>query len=74
MQEREIELVYRSVAPYLSNLFKIQRFLEKHGHIERKKLIRRVEKRVQKYDGTLRTDYKILLNKLVETRQTGKDV
>ena len=66
MEEREINLVFESVAPYLSNHPDIHRFLSKNGHLEKERLIRSVESRVQKHQGTLRTDYRILLNKLVE--------
>lgn len=66
MEEKEISLIFESVAPYLSNHPNIHRFLSKNGYLEREKLIKRVETRVRKRQGTLRTDYKILLNKLVE--------
>jgi hypothetical protein len=66
MEEKEIDLIFESVAPYLSNHPNIHRFLNKNRHLGKEKLIKRVEIRVRKRQGTLRTDYKILLNKLVE--------
>ena len=66
MDNGEVRLIFETIAPYLSNHPEISLFLKKNGHIERERLIGRVEERVKKHQGTLRTDYKILLNKLVE--------
>jgi len=66
MEQKEIDLIFESVAPYLSNHPNIHRFLSKNGHLEKEDLIKRVEARARKGQETLKTDYKILLNKLVE--------
>ena len=68
MEQNELSRLYADVAPYISNHNFIRKFLEKHGHLPREKLIKKAEFRSRKRTGMLRTDYKILLNKLLEER------
>ena len=68
MEEDELDVIFANIAPYLNDLSRIQKFLKKHGHLEREKLIRKLNKRIEKKEGILRTDYKILLNKIEEER------
>ena len=68
MEPDELDIVFANVAPYLFDLSRIRGFLEKHGHLEREKLIKKLKKRIEKKEGVPRTDYKILLNKLEEQR------
>jgi hypothetical protein len=55
-----------SVIPYMSNHFEVRNWLESQKDLEIDDLIRELEKKVDGTDGTLKTDFKILLNKMRE--------
>ena len=55
---------FESVAPYIENLGKIKEFVEKNKDKKGKELIEIIEKKIDEENGTLRTDYVILLNEV----------
>ena len=55
---------FESVAPYIENLGKIKEFVESNKDKSGEELIRILEKVVEEAEGTLRTDYVILLNEV----------
>ncbi len=55
---------FEAVAPYLSNLTEIKKFVESNANIGNEEIINLLEKKVAIEKGTLQTDYRILLNEM----------
>ena len=67
MDEDEVTRMFTEVAPYLTNHPRVKRFLDKNKHLDRDELVAKLERVIRKKEeGPLKTDFKILLNKLVQ--------
>ena len=66
MEEQELDRIYSEIAPYLSNHPRIRLFLNKKRKLKRESIVRILDERIAEKDGPLKTDYKILRNKLLE--------
>jgi hypothetical protein len=63
----ELELIFRAVAPYMTNHPRVKKFLDKNKDLDRQELVAKLERVIRKKEeGPLKTDFKILLNKLVQ--------
>jgi hypothetical protein len=60
----DLEELYSKVMPYISDPLIIKEFLDdfNHNEIEKKELVEAVEKRLIDSQGTIRTDFRIILN------------
>ncbi len=55
---------FENVAPYLSDIEKIREYVKKNEKRDVNEVIEDIEKRLKVEKGTLKTDFKILLNEL----------
>ena len=65
----EIDGSLESLAPYFSNYKRMKSFLEEHEGLDKNELTKMLEDLISESTGPLRTDYKILLNKLSEEKR-----
>ena len=67
MDEDEITRIFTEVAPYLTDHPRVRRFMDKNKDLGREELVAKLERVIRKKaEGPLKTDFKILLNKLVQ--------
>jgi len=59
--------LFENVAPYISNLWEIKKFVEENEDKSTEEIIEEIERRIDGSEGTLKTDYRILLNELEKT-------
>jgi len=59
--------IFEDVAPYISNLSEIKKFVEENEGKKKEEIIEILEKKIANSEGTLKTDYKILLNEFEKT-------
>ncbi|NPA74749.1 MAG: hypothetical protein GXO25_01540 [Euryarchaeota archaeon] len=53
---------FESVVPYLTNIDIVRKFVEENKNKSEIEIMRILEEKTEKSEGTLRTDFKILLN------------
>jgi len=53
---------FENVAPYISNLRKLKEFVEENENKDEDEILKILEKKVRESQGTLKTDFRILLN------------
>ncbi len=58
---------FEEVAPYISNLSKIKEFVDENEGRNEEEIIRELRERIDTSEGTLKTDYRILLNEFEKT-------
>ncbi len=59
-----IDKVFEDVAPYISNIKEIREFVEEHRDAGEEELIEILNEKIENSQGTLKTDYRILLNEV----------
>ena len=53
---------FENVAPYISNLRELKKFVEENENKSQDEILSALEEKVDSSSGTLRTDFRILLN------------
>ena len=59
-----LKKAFENVAPYLSHINTIREYVENNENRDVKEVIRDIENKIGKERGTMKTDFKILLNEL----------
>ncbi len=62
---------FEEVAPYISNLAKIRDFVEKNEKKDPLEILKILREEIDRSEGTLKTDFKILLNEFEKTINNG---
>ncbi len=62
-----LKRAFEEVAPYISNLAEIKKFVEENEGKSEDEVIMELENRIASSEGTLKTDYRILLNEFEKT-------
>jgi hypothetical protein len=62
-----LKRVFEDVAPYISNLSEIKKFVDENEGKGKDEILRILEEKIATTTGTLKTDYKILLNEFEKT-------
>jgi len=58
---------FENVLPYITNLSRLKSFVEENEGKSIEEIKRIIEEEIRRANGTLRTDFKILLNELEKT-------
>ncbi len=62
-----LKRAFEEVAPYILNLSEIKKFVEENEDKDEDEIVKELEKRISSSEGTLKTDYRILLNEFEKT-------